>query len=95
MLHHNATPSANGIAIANLVRLSLLTDNLHYLDLAEAGLKAFKSVMSESPQACPNLFTALDWYHNSTLIRSTTGEIKSSIPKYLPTTVFTAVSDLA
>jgi hypothetical protein len=49
--------------------------------------------MSESPQACPNLFTALDWYHNSTLIRSTTGELKSLIPKYLPTTVFAAVSD--
>ena len=95
MLHHNATPSANGIAIANLVRLSLLTDNLHYLDLAEAGLKAFKSVMSEYPQACLNLFTALDWYQNSTLTRSTTREIKSLIPKYLPTTVFAAVSDLA
>jgi uncharacterized protein YyaL (SSP411 family) len=90
----NATPSANGIAIANLVRLSLLTDNLHYLDLAEAGLKAFKSVMSESPQACPNLFTALDWYRNSTLVKSTTEQIKSLIPKYLSTTVFAAVSDL-
>ncbi|WP_413175503.1 thioredoxin domain-containing protein [Anabaena azotica] len=90
----NATPSANGIAIANLVRLSLLTDNLHYLDLAEAGLKAFKGVMSESPQACPSLFTALDWYRNSTLIRSTTDQIKSLMPKYLSTTVFAAVSDL-
>ncbi|WP_096608203.1 DUF255 domain-containing protein [Calothrix sp. NIES-2100] len=90
----NATPSANGIAIANLVRLTLLTDNLHYLDLAEQGLKAFKSVMSRAAQACPSLFTALDWYRNSTIIRSNTEQIKSLIPKYLPTVVFAAVSNL-
>ncbi|MCW5313360.1 DUF255 domain-containing protein [Nostoc sp. KVJ3] len=90
----NATPSANGIAIANLVRLALLTDNLDYLDLAELGLKAFKSVMHRAPQACPSLFTALDWYRNSTLIRSTTEQINSLIPKFLPTAVFAITSDL-
>ncbi|MBD2726516.1 thioredoxin domain-containing protein [Nostoc sp. FACHB-892] len=90
----NATPSANGIAIANLVRLALLTDNLDYLDLAELGLKAFRSVMNRAPQACPSLFTALDWYRNSTLIRSTTEQINSLIPKFLPTAVFTVTSDL-
>ena len=90
----NATPSANGIAIANLVRLALLTDNLDYLDLAELGLKAFKSVMHRAPQACPSLFTALDWYRNSTLIRSTTEQINSLIPKFLPTAVFNVTSDL-
>ncbi|MEH2078214.1 MAG: thioredoxin domain-containing protein [Nostoc sp.] len=90
----NATPSANGIAIANLVRLALLTDNLDYLDLAELGLKAFRSVMHRSPQACPSLFTALDWYRNSTLIRSTTEQINSLIPKFLPAAVFALTSDL-
>lgn len=90
----NATPSANGIAIANLVRLTLLTDDLHYLDLAELGLKAFSSVMYGSPQASPSLFTALDWYRNSILIRSTTEQINSLIPKYLPTVTFAVVSDL-
>lgn len=90
----NATPSANGIAIANLVRLALLTDNLHYLDLAEQGLKAFRTVMSSTPQACPSLFTALDWYRNSTLIRSTTEQINSLIPKYLPTSAFAVASNL-
>ncbi|MEA5621409.1 thioredoxin domain-containing protein [Nostoc sp. UHCC 0251] len=89
----NATPSANGIAIANLVRLALLTDNLDYLDLAELGLKAFRSVMHRAPQACPSLFTALDWYRNSTLIRSTTEQINSLIPKFLPTAVFAITSD--
>jgi len=90
----NATPSANGVAIANLVRLSLLTDDLHYLDLAEQGLKAFKSVMSSAPQACPSLFTALDWYRNSTLIRSTNEQIHTLIPSYLPTVAFAVVSNL-
>lgn len=90
----NATPSANGVAIANLVRLALLTDNLHYLDLAEQGLKAFRSVMSSAPQACPSLFTALDWYRNSTLIRSTTEQITSLIPKYLPTSAFAVAARL-
>ncbi|AVH72997.1 thioredoxin domain-containing protein [Nostoc sp. 'Lobaria pulmonaria (5183) cyanobiont'] len=89
----NATPSANGIAIANLVRLALLTDNLDYLDLAELGLKAFRSVMHRAPQACPSLFTALDWYRNSTLIRSTTEQINALIPKYLPAAVFAITSD--
>ena len=90
----NATPSANGIAIANLVRLALLTDNLDYLDLAEQGLKAFRSVMHGAPQACPSLFTALDWYRNSTLIRSTTEQINTLIPKFLPAAVFAVVSDI-
>ncbi|MBN3893763.1 MAG: thioredoxin domain-containing protein [Nostoc sp. NOS(2021)] len=90
----NATPSANGIAIANLVRLALLTDNLDYLDLAELGLKAFRSVMHRAPQGCPSLFTALDWYRNSTLIRSTSEQIKALIPKYLPVAVFAVTSDL-
>jgi uncharacterized protein YyaL (SSP411 family) len=90
----NATPSANGVAIANLVRLSLLTDDLHYLDLAEAGLKAFKSIMSSAPQACPSLFTALDWYRHSTLIRSTTDQINTLTGQYLPTVAFSVVSNL-
>jgi uncharacterized protein YyaL (SSP411 family) len=90
----NATPSANGVAISNLVRLSPLTDNLHYLDLAEQGLKAFRNVMGRAPQACPSLFTALDWYQNSTLIRTTTEQIHSLSSQYLPTTMFVSVSTL-
>ena len=51
----NATPSANGIAIANLVRLAGLTDNLDYLTQAEQALTAFRYVLKQSPQACPSL----------------------------------------
>ncbi|BAZ52368.1 hypothetical protein NIES4103_50280 [Nostoc sp. NIES-4103] len=90
----NATPSANGVAIANLVRLALLTDKLDYLNLAEQALKAFSSVMGSAPQACPSLFTALDWYRNSTVIRTTNEQINSLIPKYLPAAVFVVGSKL-
>jgi uncharacterized protein len=90
----NATPSANGVAIANLVRLSLLTNHLQYLDLAETGLKAFTSVMGNIPQACPSLFTALDWYRNSTLVSSTIEQIMPLLPHYLPVTELMVVSDL-
>lgn len=84
----NATPSANGVAIANLVRLALLTEDLQYLDKAEQALQAFSSIMSQSAQACPSLFTALDWYRNYTLIRSTSDRLKSLIGEYQPTAVF-------
>ena len=90
----NATPSANGIAIANLVRLALLTDNLQYLNFAEQALKAFRNVMSRAPQACPSLLSALDWYHHSTLIRTTTERINSLLGEYLATTVFASVPEL-
>ncbi|KYC40132.1 glycosidase [Scytonema hofmannii PCC 7110] len=90
----NATPSANGVAIANLVRLALLTDDLHCLDLAEQALNAFRSVMNRAPQACPSLFTALDWYRNCTLIRTSEEQIKSLVPTYLPSAVFVSTSKL-
>ncbi|MBD1882306.1 thioredoxin domain-containing protein [Coleofasciculus sp. FACHB-T130] len=90
----NATPAANGIAIANLVRLALLTENLTYLDRSEQALQAFSSVMHQSPQACPSLFTALDWYHHCTLVRTTIDHLTPLVAQYLPTTVSTAESNL-
>ncbi|NER19784.1 MAG: thioredoxin domain-containing protein [Symploca sp. SIO1C2] len=90
----NATPSANGVAIANLVRLALLTEDLQYLDRAEQALQAFSSIMNQSPQACPSLFTALDWYRNSTLVSSTADQVTALITQYFPTSVFTLVTKL-
>lgn len=84
----NATPSANGVAIANLVRLALLTEDLAYLDKAEQALQAFASAMNQSPQACPSLFTALDWYRNHTLIRTSTEILNSLVTRYFPTSVY-------
>ena len=87
----NATPSANGVAFANLIRLALLTEDLSYLNRAQLGLQAFSSIMQSSPQACPSLFTALDWYHHRTVIR-TYDQLDLSA-HYLPSCVFVA-SDL-
>jgi hypothetical protein len=84
----NATPSANGIAIANLVRLALLTEDLQYLDRAEQSLQAFSSIMNKSPQSSPSLFTALDWYRHCTLIRSSADLLTSLMTQYLPTSVY-------
>jgi len=90
----NATPSANGVAIANLVRLTLLSNDLQYLDRAEQSLQAFSSVLNQSPQAAPSLFTALDWYRNCTLIRSGSDLITSLTKQYLPTSAFKSDSSL-
>ncbi|MDY7003153.1 MAG: thioredoxin domain-containing protein [Cyanobacteriota bacterium] len=90
----NATPAANGIAVANLVRLSLLTEELYYLDRAESALTAFSSIMKNSPQACPSLFVALDWYRNQTLVRTSEAEISNLITHYFPTTIYKVEADL-
>ena len=90
----NATPAANGIAIANLVRLSLLSDNVEYLDRARQGLQAFSSVMEQSPTACPSLFTALDWFLHGTSVKTDIKQIEQLNSDYLPTTVFRVETEL-
>lgn len=84
----NATPAANGIAIANLVRLALLTEDLSYLEKAEQTLRAFGVVMQRSPQSCPSLFSALDWFQTPTLIRTTPAQVATLSTHYLPTVVY-------
>ncbi len=79
----------NGIAIANLVRLALLTEDLSYLDRAEQALQAFSSIMHAAPQASPSLFTALDWYRNCTKVCTSSELLASLQTQYLPACVFT------
>jgi hypothetical protein len=90
----HATPSANGVAVANLVRLSLLTEDLSYLDKAEQTLQSFGTVLERSPQACPGLFAALDWFHNHILIRTTADQLTALSTQYLPTAVYKLEADL-
>jgi len=90
----HATPSANGIAAANLVRLSLLTEDLSHLDKAEQTLQSFGEVMARSPQACPSLFAALDWFHNHILIRTSQDQLANLSTQYLPTAVLKLEADL-
>ncbi|MEG5066864.1 thioredoxin domain-containing protein [Microcoleus sp. B3-A4] len=90
----NATPAANGIAIASLVRLALLGPNLEYLDRAQQGLQAFSSIVQDAPQACPSLLSAIDWYQHSTLIRTSPDQISGLISQYYPTAVCQIEADL-
>ncbi|MEM9509315.1 MAG: thioredoxin domain-containing protein [Cyanobacteria bacterium P01_E01_bin.35] len=90
----NATPAANGVAISNLVRLALLTDNLDYLEQAKQGLQAFSSVMAKSPTACPSLFTALDWFLHGTSVKTGLAQIEPLSSLYLPTTVLRLETEL-
>ncbi|MGK7925799.1 MAG: thioredoxin domain-containing protein, partial [Spirulina sp.] len=84
----NATPAANGVAAANLVRLGLLTDNTSYLERAEVILQAFSPVMEQSPQAGPSLFMGLDWYLHSTLIRTKGDRVSELSARYFPKSVY-------
>jgi uncharacterized protein len=90
----NATPSANGVAVTNLIRLMLLTDDLSYIDRAETILQAFGTVMKSSPQACPSLFAGLDWFHHATLIQTQPELIQTLAKRYLPTTIFRVAATL-
>lgn len=84
----NATPAANGIAISNLVRLALLTEDLSHLDRAEQALTAFSAIMQQGPQSCPSLFMALHWYRHHTLVRTQSATIVELSRQYFPTAVF-------
>ncbi len=84
----NATPAANGIAAANLVRLFLSTEKTDYLDRAERTLQAFGSIMKQAPQSCPSLFAALDWFQHPTLVRTGAEQIPQLAVQYLPTLVY-------
>lgn len=90
----SSTPAANGISVANLVRLSLLSENLDYFNRAEQSLKAFSTVMQKEPLACPSLFQALDWFQNSTLVHTSVACMPALFKRYLPTVVFAATPDL-
>ncbi|MFG6098212.1 thioredoxin domain-containing protein [Leptolyngbyaceae cyanobacterium CCMR0082] len=83
----NATPAANGVAIASLMRLFLLTEDLTYLDHAEKALKSFSIVMEQATRACPTLFQALDWYRHHTLVRTHAENVTKLSRSYLPTVV--------
>ncbi len=90
----SATPSANAIAIANAIRLSLLTENLDYLTRAETSLHAFGEALSTRPIASPGLVAALDLFHNATLVRVRPEYLAALQQQYLPVTVLQVSTDL-
>ncbi|MBF2055723.1 MAG: thioredoxin domain-containing protein [Cyanobacterium sp. T60_A2020_053] len=83
----NATPSANGVAITNLIRLGLFTDDLKYFDQAEKSLQLFSKVMAESPLSCPSLFVALKWFLSGSSVKSNASVLTELNQLYIPTFV--------
>ncbi|MBW4696345.1 MAG: thioredoxin domain-containing protein [Aphanocapsa lilacina HA4352-LM1] len=87
----SATPAANGLAAANLVRLFLLTDEPAYLEAAEALLRQFARILDEVPRASPSLLAGYDWYRNQVLVQTDPVRIADLLRGYWPTAVFKAV----
>ena len=90
----NATPAANGVAIANLVRLTNLTDNLDYLQRAEQAINAFSGILEKSAQACPSLITSLDWFLNSRSVKTTEETLPYLLRQYFSTTTIRVDEEL-
>ena len=90
----SATPSANGVAMANLVRLSLLTGDLSYRERAEQGLNAFGAVREQMLQACASVITALDWYRHGTVVKTTSDVAAILLRTYYPVVAFSSTSEL-
>jgi uncharacterized protein len=84
----NATPAANGIAAANLVRLFLLTEQVGYLERAEQVLSSFSGGMEKTAQACPSLFVALGSYLQPLLLKSSGPALTELMQQYHPTVTY-------
>ena len=60
-VYDGAEPSGNSVAIINLLRLSQLTDNPRYLELAKNSLASLGEHAERSPDAMPQFLVALDF----------------------------------
>ncbi|MCS7030329.1 MAG: thioredoxin domain-containing protein [Gloeomargarita sp. SKYG116] len=90
----NAIPSANGVALTNLVRLALLTGNLSYLERAERGLQAFGQLVQVAPQSCPSLLTALDWFLHPLVVKAQPDVLAAIGLRFFPTTVWQPATEI-
>lgn len=90
----NAIPAANGVAIANLVRLALLTAVPDDLDRARQALQSFGQVLEQLPRACPSLLSALNWLRHGTTVQTTPETAAMLSRQYWPTTVLAVSKEL-
>ncbi len=89
-----ATPSANGIAVSNLVRLGLLTSEGWFFDRAEHLLQAFSPVLGRVPHASASLLEGLDWFIHGGSVATDKNTISILQAEYYPATVFIVDQDL-
>ncbi len=59
-----ALPSANGVAVLNLLALHRATGDPRYLDLAGKTLDAFSAFLAQNPSSMPTMLTALLEYQD-------------------------------
>ncbi len=70
----NATPSANGVAAMNLLRLSQLAGEKLYRDHAEGLLASLKRAIESVPMGFASTLMALDFFHRSPLEIAVVGD---------------------
>jgi hypothetical protein len=86
--YDNATPAGNSVATHVLLRLSLLTGEGRYRQMAEVILKSMKPVMMRAPSAFGHLLCALDLYLASPYEIAIAGDPNTGETKELIDTVF-------
>lgn len=87
-MEDGALPSANGVALMNLVRLFLATEQTRYLDGAERGLRAFGAAIRDNPQGVPSLVMALDQARHPLLVRTPMATVAHLAQQFFPTVVY-------
>ena len=60
--YDGAEPSPNSVALLNLFRLAQMTDTAGYSQKADKTLAAFSQVLTQTPQAMPQMMAAFDFY---------------------------------
>ncbi len=60
--YDGAEPAGNSIAVLNLLRLSEITNNRRWRDMAEKTLKVFGNQLQNSPLAMPQMLVAVDFH---------------------------------
>jgi len=65
-MHDGAIPSANSVAILNLLRLNEYFTNDAYRKQAEQSLETFSKLLDRHPHSLTEMLLALDFYHDKT-----------------------------
>lgn len=60
--YDGAEPSPNSVAVLNLLRLSQMSGNRTWQEMAERSLRAFEKRLAEDPQAMPQMMVAVGFY---------------------------------
>jgi uncharacterized protein YyaL (SSP411 family) len=98
----STVPSANSVAVLNLLRLYELTSNDDYRRRAEAAIRYLGEVVSRSPASAPDLLQALDFFNDDAkaIVLVTADNRDQAAPflrilgdTFLPNHVVTAVTE--